>query len=103
MVSMEDAPENRQSNNNDMNWQRTMQHMEAELTREKVFENAEDEFIEALIYHRIWFYDACWKTIGGVTEGLKNIKYKKDYLGASKDDIKIRYLSLGWDKCKTRW
>ena len=69
MVAMEDATENRQSNNNDMNRQRTMQHMESELTREKVFEHAKDEFIEALIYDRIWSSAACWKNIGEVTEG----------------------------------
>ena len=33
MVAMEDAPENQQSNNNDLNRQRTMQQIKAELTR----------------------------------------------------------------------
>ena len=37
MVAIEDAPENRQSNNNDLNWQLTMQQTKAELTREKGF------------------------------------------------------------------
>ena len=32
MVAMEDAPEKRQSNINDMNRKRTMRHMEDELT-----------------------------------------------------------------------
>ena len=61
--------------------------MEAELTQEKGFEYAEDECIEALIYHRMWSSAACWKTIGAVTEGLKNLKYKKDKLGVLKDNI----------------
>ena len=72
--------------------------MEDELTREKVFEHSEDEFIEALIYHRMWSYAACWKTIGAVIEGLKKLKYKKVKLGVLKDNIQIRYLGLGWYK-----
>ena len=49
MVAMEDAPGNRQSNNNDMNGQRTMRQMKTELTRYKGFKHDEDEFIEAFI------------------------------------------------------
>ena len=33
MVAMEDAPENRQSNKNYLNRQRTMRHMKSELTQ----------------------------------------------------------------------
>ena len=75
-----------------------MQHMKAELTRQKGFKYAEDEFIEALIYHRMWSSDACQKTIGAVTEELKKLKYKKDKIGVLKDNIQIRYLGLGWDE-----
>ena len=77
--------------------------MKAELTREKVFKHAKDELIEALIYHNMRSSDACWKTIGAVTERLKNIQYKKDKLGALRDSIQIHYLGFGWDECKTRW
>ena len=76
--------------------------MEAELTWEKGFEHAKDEFIEALIYHRMCSSAACWKTIGAFTEGLKNLKYKKYKIGTLKDNIKICYLVLGWEKCKTQ-
>ena len=103
MVAMEDAPENHQSNNNDMNRQRNMRQMKAELARDKVFKHAGDEFIEAFVYHRMWSSAACWKTIGAVIEGLKKLQYKKDKLGVLKDNIKIRYLGLGWDECKTQW
>ena len=58
-----------------------MRQMKAKLTREKGFEHAQDEFIEALIYHRIWSSATCWKTIGAVVEGLKKLKYKKNKLG----------------------
>ena len=77
--------------------------MEAELTRGKVFEHSKDEFIEALIYQRVWYSAAWWKTIGAVTEGLKKLKYNKDKLGALKDNIQIRYLDLVWDELKTNW
>ena len=51
------------------------------MTREKGFKHAKDDFIEALIYHRMGSYDAFWKNIGAVTEGLKKLKYKKKSLG----------------------
>ena len=59
-----------------------MRKMKDELTREKGLEHAEDKFIEALIYHRMWSYDAFWKTIGAVTEGLKILSIRKTSLGS---------------------
>ena len=73
------------------------------MKQEKLFKHAEDEFIGAIIYHRMWSSDACWKTIGAVIEGLKNINYKKDKLGALKDNVQNRYLGLVWEKFKTQW
>ena len=58
-----------------------MRQMKAEMTREKVFEHFKDEFIEALIYHKMWSSAACWKNIDAGTEGLKKLKYKKYKLG----------------------
>ena len=49
IFAMEDAPENRKSNNNDLNQQRSMQQIKDELTQGKVLEHSKDEFIEALI------------------------------------------------------
>ena len=51
----------------------------------------------------MWSSTACWKTIGAVTKVMNKIKYKKDKLGALKEDIQIRYLGLGWDECKAKW
>ena len=51
----------------------------------------------------MWYYAVCCKTISAVTEVLKNPKYKKDKLGVLRDNIQIRYLGLGWYKCKTQW
>ena len=81
MVSMDDSPENRQSNKNDMNWQRTIRQMKAELKLEKSFKHAKDKFHEALIYHRMWYSAALWKTITDITAGLKKLSTRKTSLG----------------------
>ena len=81
MVDMEDAPENRKSNNNDLNWQLNMRHMKSELTWEKEFKHVKDEFIDALIYHRMCSSDVLWKIIAAVTEGLKILSTIKTSLG----------------------
>ena len=48
-------------------------------------ENADDDYIDALIHLRMWSTDACWKTVSDVTEGLKHLKYKKDKIACLKD------------------
>ena len=53
IVAMEDALENRKSNNNDMNRQLTIRQMEAELTQEKGFKHSKDKFNQVLVYHRM--------------------------------------------------
>ena len=73
------------------------------MATELGLENAEDDLMECLVYHRMWSSDACWKTVGEVATGLKKLNYKKDKLAALKDNIQIRYLGLGWDECKTSW
>ncbi len=59
------------------------------IEREEL-ENADDDYIDALIYLRMWSTDACWKTVSDVTEGLKYLKYKKDKIAAVKDYIRFR-------------
>ena len=34
---------------------------------------------------------------------MKKLKYKKEKLGALKDNIQTHYFGLGCDKCKTQW
>ena len=65
--------------------------------------DAGDEFIVSLIYHNMWDSDACWKTVGAVTEGLRKIPTKGGKIEALKDNIRIRWKGLGWKECETKW
>ena len=67
----------------------------------KGLEDAEDEFIESLIYHKMWDSDACWKSTAEVTSGLRRIKTKCGKYAALKDNIRIRWKGLGWAECET--
>ena len=69
----------------------------------KGLEDAEDEFIENLIYHKMWNSDACWKTVREVSDGLRRIKTKSGKYASLKDNIRIRWKGLGWMECETRW
>ena len=103
MVCMEDAPQTRASNNADLNRSREWREQKEALAKEKGMEDAEDEFIESLIYHKMWDGDVCWKTVGEVTAGLKRIKTKGGKIDALKDNIRICWKGLGWEDCETRW
>ena len=103
MVAMEDAPETRQNNSEALDEQRKMRKLKENFSKLKDLESAEDDFIEDLIYYRMWNSDACWKTIGAVTEGLKKLITKKDKIAALKDNIQIRYKGFGWEECRTQW
>ena len=83
--------------------QRKFREEKDELVEMEELENAEDDYIDALIYLRMWSTDACWKTVSDVTEGLKRLKYKKDKIAALKDNIRIRWLGFGWEWCETKW
>ena len=73
------------------------------MAEEKGLEDVEDEFIECIIYHRIWDLEACWKTVTDVTTGLRRIKTKSGKIASLKDNIRIRWKGLGWEECEKRW
>ena len=50
-------------------------------------EDAGDEFIESLIYHKIGNSDAYWATVGKVTVGMRRINTKGAKNDALKDNI----------------
>ena len=102
MMCMEDAPKTRKSNNNDLNRARQWRAQKEEMAKEKGLQDAKDEFIESLIYHKMWDSEACWKTVAAVTAGLKRIKTKGGKVHALKDNIQIRWKGLGWEECETR-
>ena len=58
-----------------------------EASKEKGNEDSEDEFIECMIYHRIWNSEACWKTVADITAGLRRIKMKGRNVAALKEKI----------------
>ena len=66
------------------------------MAKEKGNEDAEDYFIECMIYHMMWYSEAFWKTVAEVTAGLRWIKTKGGKVAALKDKIRIRWKGLGW-------
>ena len=69
----------------------------------KGLDDSGDEFIESLIYHKMWDSDAYWKTIRDVSDGLGRIKTKCGKYTSLKDKIHIRWKGLGWMDYETRW
>ena len=59
MMCMEDAPTTRKQNNDDLNRSLEWRPQKDKLAEEKVLEDAEDEFIECIIYHRMGYPEAC--------------------------------------------
>ena len=66
-------------------------------------ENSQDDYTEALILHRMWYYHKCYNTATEVTTRLKDLTYKKDNLDTLKDNIKICVIAFGWEEFKTQW
>ena len=73
------------------------------VAEERGLVDAEDEFIECIIYHRIWDSEALWKTFTDVTTGLRRIKTKSGKIASLKDNIRIHWKGIVWDECETRW
>ena len=103
MVCMEDSTAVRKRNDDLLERQRKFRQEKDDLVETEELDGAEDNYIDALIYHRMGRTDACWKTVGEVTEGLKRLKYKKDKIAALKDNIRIRWIGYGWEECETKW
>ena len=59
MTCMEDAPETRKTNNSDLERSREWRAQKEEVAKEKGLEDAEDNFIECVIYQRMWNSEAC--------------------------------------------
>ena len=76
MMCMEDAPAKRNQNNDDLNRSREWRAQNDKGAEEKGLVDTEDEFIECIIYHKMWNSEACWKTVTDVTTGLRKIKTK---------------------------
>ena len=66
-------------------------------------ENAQDEYIEALILYRIWYSHKGCKTETKIPTRLKALTYKMDKIDMLKDNIQIRVIAFGWEEFKTLW
>ena len=95
--------EQRLKNNDNLSRARKWISQKEEAAKDKGNEDAEDEFIECMIYHRMWDSEAFWKTVTEVTVGLRYIKTKGGKVVALKDNIRIRWKGLGWMECETSW
>ena len=100
---MEDAPQTRGGVNNNLSRARKWRSQKEEAAKEKGNEYAEDEFIECIIYYRMWDSEACWETVSEVTAGLRGIKTKSGKAVALNDNIRIRWKGLVWMECERRW
>ena len=58
-------------------------------------EDAQENYIEALLLHRMWYFHKCCKTATEVTKHLKALTFKKDKLDMLKDYIQIRVIAFG--------
>ena len=103
IMCMEDAPETRERNNMDLERARAWRVLKEEKAKEEGLADAGEDFIECLIYHKMWDSDACWKTVGAVTEGLRKIPTKGGKIETLKDNIRICWKGLGWAECETKW
>ena len=68
-----------------------------------VLEDAQENYIEALILHRIWYSHKFCKTATEVKKRLKALTFKKNKLDMLKNNIQIRVNSFGWEEFKTQW
>ena len=103
MMCMEDAPATRKQNNDDLNRSREWRAQKDKVAEEKGLVDAEDEFIECIIYHRMWDSEAFWNTVTDVTTGLRRIKTKSGKIASLKDNIRVRWKGLGWEEFEKRW
>ena len=62
MAAMEDAHFTQQANNQSLEIKRDRGREKEDLKQEFLLENSQDDYIEALILHRIWYSHKCCKT-----------------------------------------
>ena len=80
MMCMEDVPATIKQKINELNRSREWQAQKDKVVEEKGLVDSEDEYIECIIYHRMWYSDAFWKTITNVRTGLRRITPKVEKL-----------------------
>ena len=66
-------------------------------------DDAQENYIEALILHRMWYSHKFCNTSTEVTKRLKALIFNKDKLDMLKYNIQIRVIAFGWGEFKTQW
>jgi hypothetical protein len=67
-------------------------------------ENATEEYIEGLYYHRMYVSPACWKDDHRyVTRELRKLTSESAKYHALKENIMIRVKGFGWEWCRHQW
>ena len=98
------APTTRAANQQALEGQRVAKSEKEKLLKKEGMEKATDQYIECLIYHRMWISERCWKTPAEVRAGVRALEFKKDKEEALKDNIRIRWLGMGWvEEAETSW
>ena len=103
MCAMEMAPATHDNDNRELDRQREAKKAKEELIKAEGLEKASNQYIECLVYHKLWDSDRCWKTAAEVRKGVKDLRFKKDKEQALKDNIQIRFKGFGWDDARTTW
>ena len=103
MTALQFAPDTRQLNNAGLERARETKRQKEELLKQLGLEKATNEYIDCLIYHKMYDSDRCWKTAAEVRNRVKNLQYKKDKFAALKDNIQIRFMGFGWEDWHTTW
>ena len=103
MAATEDAPVTHKANNQSIELQCERSQEKEDLKKELGLEDEQENYIEALIIHRMWYSHKCCKTATEVTKSFKALTFKKENLDMLKDNIKIPVIAFGWEKFKTKW
>ena len=95
MAEMEDALVTHKANNQSLEIQREIRQEKEDLKKELGLEDSQENYIEDLILHRMWYIHKCCKIATKVTKRLKVLTFKQDDLDMLKDNIQIRVIAFG--------
>lgn len=103
-VAVEDAPEQRERNNEDLERQEEARLKKEDYIKAKGMEKAKKELVRAYMFYDMYNTEACWKgspTV--VTEKLKKLDTEGKKRDALKANISIRVKGFGWKDQHITW
>ena len=91
LMAMQDAPETRKLNTEELDKQRECKRNKEEMMKRKGMEEATEAAIDASYYYDMWSSDACWKgDTRAVKRNLDKMTSDAQRLQALKENIRIR-------------